>query len=100
MSTLSTKRFWRVPFDVETIERLGGVIRILEDRCKGCVYCVEFCPRGVLARSERYNVKGYHPPDVVDQEACNACHLCELLCPEFAIGIQEVTWKGAPHVGC
>ncbi len=40
--------------------------------------------------SQRYNMKGYHPPDIVEPDACTGCHLCELLCPEFAIGVEEV----------
>ncbi len=83
------KRYWRRPFDLERMPRVRGEVSILEDRCKGCAYCVEFCPRGVLAVSARFNIKGYHPPDVVAPEACTACHLCELLCPDFAIGVRE-----------
>lgn len=83
------ERFWREPLDRATLRRQCGEVSILEDRCKGCAYCVEFCPRGVLAVSDRFNIKGYHPPDVVAPQACTACHLCELLCPDFAIGVRE-----------
>lgn len=82
-------RFWRTPFDTEDIDRVRGRVEIEEERCKGCAYCVEFCPQGVLTISDRYNFKGYHPPYVTAAEKCYACHLCELLCPEFAIGIEE-----------
>ncbi|MGQ9796798.1 4Fe-4S binding protein [Desulfosoma sp.] len=34
----------------------------MEDRCKGCGYCIAFCPRDVLQESKRFNAKGYHPP--------------------------------------
>ncbi len=70
--------------------RRRGVVHVLEIRCKGCGFCVEFCPRGVLAVSERYNAKGYHPPEIVAPEACTACRLCELLCPDFALGIEAL----------
>ena len=85
-------KYWRVPLDAEEIPRLRGDIHVLEERCKGCIFCVEFCPRGVLVRSERFNAKGYHPPDIVDPDACTGCHLCELLCPEFAIGVEEIAY--------
>jgi len=67
-----------------------GVVHIVIERCKGCGFCVEFCPRGVLVVSESFNAKGYHPPEVIAPDACSACHLCELLCPDFALGIEEI----------
>ncbi|MDI6840413.1 MAG: ferredoxin family protein [bacterium] len=60
-------------------------IYILEERCKGCGYCVEFCPKAVLELSTKFTKKGYHPPFVKDGAACTNCKTCELICPEFAI---------------
>jgi 2-oxoglutarate ferredoxin oxidoreductase subunit delta len=60
-------------------------IRIIRDRCKGCAFCIEFCPQKVLVVSEEYNAKGYHPPKVANPEACMDCDMCETICPEFAI---------------
>jgi 2-oxoglutarate ferredoxin oxidoreductase subunit delta len=94
VSTLPQEKFWRTPLDADQIPRTRGIVHVVEERCKGCAYCVDFCPREVLASSDRFNVKGYHPPDVVDAQACTACHLCELICPEFAIGIVETTCMG------
>jgi len=39
---------WRVPLDSEEIQTTIGIVHILEDRCKGCGFCIEFCPRQVL----------------------------------------------------
>jgi 2-oxoglutarate ferredoxin oxidoreductase subunit delta len=89
VTTAPSQKFWRVPLDAEKITRLRGTVHILEERCKGCDFCVEFCPRGVLANSQRFNMKGYHPPDIVEPDACTGCHLCEIICPEFAIGVEE-----------
>ena len=36
-------------------------------------------------------------PDVKVPEECVACRLCELLCPEFAIVVEEVTKTEASH---
>lgn len=77
--------FWRVPLDTEELQIPRGEVHILEDRCKGCGYCIEFCPRGVLEFSTKYNQKGYHPPWIKKHDDCVNCHYCEIICPEFAI---------------
>jgi len=64
-----------------------GKVVIDKNRCKGCSYCVEFCPIDVLAMSQETNAKGYYMPEVVKQNECNACGLCEAICPDFAIRV-------------
>jgi len=66
-----------------------GAIHIIEDRCKGCGFCVEFCPQNVLAMSKQTNSKGYHPPEILDDSYCVDCGLCALLCPDFAIYVEN-----------
>jgi 2-oxoglutarate ferredoxin oxidoreductase subunit delta len=66
-----------------------GEIHVLLERCKGCGWCIEYCPREVLEVSDDINSKGYHPPREVRANACVSCGLCELLCPEFAIYVVE-----------
>ena len=83
-------KFWRVPFDLDEIQISHGEVHILEDRCKGCGYCIEFCPKGVLEFSSKFNQKGYHPPLVKKQDDCVNCHYCEIICPEFAIFSVEI----------
>lgn len=77
-------KYWRVPLDTNELEIARGTVHIIEDRCKGCGYCIEYCPREILEFSNTFNAKGYHPPIVKNGECLN-CHYCELLCPEFAI---------------
>ncbi len=60
-------------------------IVILEERCKGCRFCIAFCPKAVLADSSVFNAKGYHPPRIADIKACNGCKACQFICPDFAI---------------
>jgi len=78
-------RYWRRPFDSDRVGVPSGLVHLIVDRCKGCGFCVEYCPRQVLVLSEAFNRKGYHPPEVVKTEACVNCNLCEMICPEFAI---------------
>ena len=75
----------QIPFGMDKIEIPQGKVHIVSDRCKGCGYCIKYCPRKVLEVSNELNVKGYHFPQVKDEEACLNCGLCEIICPEFAI---------------
>ena len=73
-----------------------GHIHIKKDHCKGCGFCVDYCPKDVLEMSEEFNIKGYHPPFVKNEEDCLYCQLCETICPEFAIFVtlREEEEKG------
>jgi 2-oxoglutarate ferredoxin oxidoreductase subunit delta len=62
-----------------------GTIYLKEEHCKGCSYCVVFCPTNALAMGGRMNRKGYHLPELVAPEACNGCDMCGMFCPDFAI---------------
>lgn len=84
-------KYWRQPLDRDEVKVPRGKVIVLEERCKGCGFCVEYCPKDVLELSKRFNRKGYHPPDVVTAEDCVNCHLCEMICPDFAIFSLELT---------
>ncbi|MFC1725298.1 ferredoxin family protein [candidate division KSB1 bacterium] len=85
---------WRKPLDFDKIYVPKGEIHIFKDRCKGCTYCAEYCPKDVLEMSAEFNSKGYHPPYVKNPDDCVECHLCEMLCPEFAIFVTLINEKG------
>ncbi len=70
-------------------KKLPGRVVVIADRCKGCDYCIDYCPRDVLVRSEGFNTKGYHPPKVANEDACTFCGLCERICPDFAIYLEH-----------
>jgi len=78
-------KYWRKPLDQARAKRTLGQVHIIADRCKGCGFCIAYCPREVLRFSADFNKKGYHPPEVADASRCVNCHFCEVLCPEFAI---------------
>lgn len=71
--------------DVKTIKRPRGTVAINAELCKGCGFCIAFCPSAVLESSDRFNSKGYHPPHAVNPDACTGCDLCGMYCPDFAI---------------
>jgi len=57
--------------------------------CKGCDICIESCPKQIYAKSKEVNKKGVYLPYVENEEECKKCHLCELLCPDQAITVEE-----------
>ena len=87
-------KYWRKPLDLEKHHVPRGEVHVIDERCKGCGICVEFCPRGVLVISNHHNAKGYHPPRPSRPELCVDCDLCEMLCPEFAIYTDRVDGTG------
>ena len=77
--------YWRMPLDANEQEITIGKVSILAYRCKGCKYCIEFCPKKVLEESPDFNEKGYYPPRVKEEGKCVNCNFCETICPDFAI---------------
>lgn len=62
-----------------------GKVYIDAELCKGCGFCIEFCPADVLVFSSTFNAKGYHTPVAASPEKCTGCGLCGIYCPDFAI---------------
>lgn len=65
--------------------KVRGVIYLNAARCKGCGFCIAFCPPKVLEFSADFNPQGYHPPRLANPDGCTGCDLCGLYCPDFAI---------------
>lgn len=57
--------------------------------CKGCQYCVEFCPQGILCMGKERNAKGFFTPVLTQEEKCTACAVCARVCPEGALEITK-----------
>ena len=62
-----------------------GKLAIIKERCKGCGFCIEFCPKRVLEFSSESNAKGYRIPQPVRADKCILCGFCSMYCPDFAI---------------
>lgn len=86
-------RIWRTPLDIEKAKRPKAEIHIINDQCKGCGFCIQFCPKNVLEESEETNQKGIHPPKITDETKCVVCSFCTSICPDFAIFVVEKPCK-------
>ena len=88
MQAVSVRR----PLDLDRQVIPLGQVYTIPERCKGCNFCIEFCPEDVLRESDGMNGKGYHYPVVAQgkEEACVNCGFCRLVCPEFAIYTEDL----------
>jgi len=82
-------RIWREPLDLQEVQHPAAEIHILKSQCKGCGFCIRFCPQNVLEESKEINERGVHPPRVVDENKCVLCSFCTSVCPDFAIFVVE-----------
>ncbi len=64
-----------------------GKLCLIRERCKGCGFCIEFCPVDALEVSDKTTEKGYYPPKLTGE--CILCGRCEKRCPDFAIYLKE-----------
>lgn len=69
--------------------KMVGVLEIGTDKCKGCTYCVLFCPPKCLKMSTEFNVRGYHYPLLAAPELCNGCGNCARMCPDVVIEVFQ-----------
>ncbi len=91
----------RIPLNVKSVLRPVGRVEIDIELCKGCHYCIEFCPTGVLGRSGKVNKQGYEYPIVIPgkEEECIGCGMCERICPDYCIKVQDFLYKPAVEEG-
>ena len=68
---------------------MKGKIVIDSEFCKGCCFCIEFCPKGVIRVSKKLNAKGYAFAEDYDKKKCTGCATCALVCPEAAIEVYR-----------
>ncbi len=65
-------------------------VNVIAERCKGCNFCIDFCPEHILYVSTEMNSKGYHVVDIGNNHKCTGCEICSMICPEFAINVISV----------
>ncbi len=68
---------------------MKGTIEIDQERCKGCLLCIEYCPKKAISLSGKLNLKGYFVARLNDDNGCNGCATCAVVCPEVAIEVYK-----------
>ena len=57
--------------------------------CKGCYFCVRYCPMGVFSKSNEIGELGYTVAKVEHPEKCTGCRICLFYCPDLATAVEE-----------
>ena len=70
-------------------ERIRGKIIIEKDKCKGCEYCIIYCPKKCITLSHAINIRGVHYAEFSRPETCIACGICGRVCPEVCIEVIQ-----------
>jgi 2-oxoglutarate ferredoxin oxidoreductase subunit delta len=68
---------------------MKGKIKINTELCKGCAFCVETCPFGVISIGERFNKSGFFSAVAMHVEKCTGCAMCARMCPDIAIEVYQ-----------
>ena len=68
---------------------MKGMIFIDKELCKGCTYCLDACPFGVIVIEDRFNSKGFFTASPEHLEKCTGCTMCAQMCPEIAIEVYR-----------
>jgi 2-oxoglutarate ferredoxin oxidoreductase subunit delta len=71
----------------KTMSKAKCKVVVNSEGCKGCNLCITFCKRGVLKSSEDLNRQGYHYAMPGEENECNGCMICTLVCPEVVIEV-------------
>ncbi|AET67503.1 dissimilatory sulfite reductase (desulfoviridin), alpha/beta subunit [Desulfosporosinus orientis DSM 765] len=62
-------------------------ILVDEARCKGCYYCIKYCPKDAVRLSGHINAKGYETVEI-DEEKCIGCGSCYRMCPDYVFELR------------
>lgn len=64
-------------------------ITINRDKCKGCLLCISFCPKGSIVLDKDLNPKGVKPVKIKNDSECLGCALCAIICPDCCIEVYK-----------
>lgn len=65
-------------------------VKMLENRCKACGLCIEYCPKRAISISDNINILGYRT-NKIDDELCIGCGICYAECPDgvYSVNTRE-----------
>lgn len=66
-----------------------GRIKIDRDKCKGCMLCVEFCPKKIIFKSKKLNKRGVYTVEIQNLNECSGCAMCAIICPDVCIEVYR-----------
>lgn len=57
-----------------------------KQKCKGCLLCIDVCPKNMLEVDKVINKNGYFPARFKEENnKCIGCAICAQRCPDIAI---------------
>ncbi|OGX17339.1 MAG: hypothetical protein A3K83_01405 [Omnitrophica WOR_2 bacterium RBG_13_44_8b] len=64
-------------------------ITINREKCKGCLLCIGFCPKGAIRVDSDLNRRGVKPVKVNNKSDCIGCAMCAVICPDCCIEVYK-----------
>jgi len=64
-------------------------IVINREKCKGCLLCMVFCPKGLIQPDRKFNRRGIKPVKFKDNGECLGCAMCAVICPDCCIEVEK-----------
>jgi len=64
-------------------------IVIDRERCKGCLLCISFCPKGLISVDKNLNRRGVKPVKFHESPECLGCTMCAIICPDSCIEVYK-----------
>lgn len=64
-------------------------ITIDQEKCKGCLLCIGFCPKGLIKENSILNKQGVNAVEFQDTGECSGCAMCAVICPDCCIEVYH-----------
>ena len=64
-------------------------IKVDTEKCKGCLLCVSFCPKGFIVVDKGMNRRGVKPARFKENSECLGCAMCAIICPDCCIEVYK-----------